>query len=85
MTNVPLYAYAFGLLAFGAPLASAACQKNEFFDKLKKRRSDLLRFLLLSVGQHGHAITPAKKLRRPAEIIKAAFKYDLRYAVIAGA
>ena len=29
-TNVPLYAYAFGLLGFGAPLTSDSLSKNTF-------------------------------------------------------
>ena len=38
MTTVPLYAYAFGLLVFGAPLTSVSLSKNKFFDRLRTAR-----------------------------------------------
>ena len=44
MTNVPMYAYAFGLLVFGAPLTSARLSKKSFFDSLGKDTAQLCPF-----------------------------------------
>jgi hypothetical protein len=49
MTNVPVYAFAFGLLGFGTFLTSASYVEKFFFDKLKWAAcgSPLVRYFFL--------------------------------------